>query len=108
MTTRQQQRLGGRGGGLALGAGLSLLVSATAAAAGGAAEVAPTAQVVTVTARRLLDIDRVDFADDKIGKYDRDVALEAAVQRPVWPLSRLAMTTSIGMQREDANALSLD
>lgn len=41
-------------------------------------------------------------------QHDLVGALEAAVQRPVWPLSRLAMTTSIGMQREDAHALSLD
>ena len=66
MTTRQQQRLGGRGGRLALGAGLSLLVSATAAAAGGPAELAPTAQVVTVSARRLLDIETGRYLDHPV------------------------------------------
>ena len=66
MTTRQQQRLGGRGGGLALGAGLSLLVSATAAAAGAPPELAPTAQLVTVTARRLLDIETGRYLDHPV------------------------------------------
>ena len=51
---------------VALGAGLALLVSAPAAAAGGPAEVAPTAQLVTVTARRLLDIETGRYLDHPV------------------------------------------